>query len=159
VARQPHRVVRTAEAKLANMRRYLTELGALYATAKPGFKGQDEKWRAVERMIELVVEAGLNVAGLFITLHGATPPGTYKDTFRALAPLDIVDTDLAERLAEHVGLRNLFIHSYETVDAARVYKDTAAILKDFEEFRGRVTAALATWKTDDGRGLFSSDAT
>jgi uncharacterized protein YutE (UPF0331/DUF86 family) len=146
MARRPHRVVRSAQSKLADLRQHLAELRALFATANPGFGDQEEKWRAVERVIEVVVEAGIDVAGLLITLHAARPPQVSKATFHGLVPLRIVNTDLADRLADHVGLRNRFVHEYEVVGPSEVYDKTPAVLSDFEEFRGLATAALATWR-------------
>jgi uncharacterized protein YutE (UPF0331/DUF86 family) len=140
--RHPHRLVRSGRAKLRDLRRYVDELRVLLATARPDFEDQVEKWRAAERDIQLIVEAGLDLAGIFISLRQGPPPPEYKAVARALVALGIIDRDLAERLAEHAETRNRLVHEYYTLKASDVYRRAPAVVDDFANFVGPATAEL-----------------
>ena len=40
----------------------------------------------------------------------------FQNTFRILAEANILPSDLAERIAPVVGLRNMLVHRYEKID-------------------------------------------
>ncbi|MBP7096130.1 MAG: DUF86 domain-containing protein [Spirochaetia bacterium] len=64
---------------------------------------------------------------------------TYADCLKRLAEAGYLDKSLAAVLVRIVGLRNLLIHEYATIDDARV----EASLEDLSAFRSYAEAVLA----------------
>jgi hypothetical protein len=73
---------------------------------------------------------------------GLPPAATYQDAFRRLADVDLLERDLAERLAAWAGFRNVLAHSYARVDYDRAY-DALGELGDLERL-----AAVAAARVD-----------
>ncbi|MDA1191002.1 MAG: DUF86 domain-containing protein [Candidatus Poribacteria bacterium] len=74
-----------------------------------------EDWHerdAIEKWVENLVNASLDVARSLLVSRGQTIPPTYGDTFRRLGALDDFERDDAERLGRFARLRNILAHEY-----------------------------------------------
>lgn len=92
-------------------------------------------WQATQIVIDLAVSACVRL--------GLGSPASYGDAFRRLARADIVDEDLADRLARAAGFRNLVAHAYESLDLARVHRAASngpADLRAFLRALARIAA-------------------
>ncbi|MBI2217794.1 MAG: DUF86 domain-containing protein [Candidatus Rokubacteria bacterium] len=81
----------------------------------------------------------LDLASHWLADEGWDVPGTYGQIFMALADHQVIDGDLAFRVAGASGLRNLIAHQYGIVDWRRIYAVATSELEDLEAF----CAALA----------------
>ena len=70
-------------------------------------------WQSVQLVIDLAVSTCVRL--------GLGSPPTYGDAFRKLAAVDVLDADLAARLAAAAGFRNLIVHAYADLDLRRVH--------------------------------------
>lgn len=61
-------------------------------------------------------------------------PKTMSESFTILANAKLIDGDLANRLRNAVGFRNIMVHSYDDIDWAIVYAIGAKHLEDFKQF-------------------------
>lgn len=94
----------------------------------------------LSRAVQLCVDIGAHVvAGTNIP-----PPSTMGKTFDALAEAGIIDADLAQRMKNAVGFRNIAVHNYEVINWHVVHAIAAHRLGDFKEF------AEAVIRHDDG---------
>lgn len=50
------------------------------------------------------------------------PPLKYRETFLAMAELDVLSRKFAEQIAESAGFRNALVHDYNDIDRYVVYK-------------------------------------
>ena len=89
---------------------------------------------AVERWLQVAIEACVDLASHVIADEGWTPPGTGREAFLVLAGHGRLPLDLAERLGSAVGLRNVLVHDYVAVDLARLAHVVAEDLGDLREF-------------------------
>lgn len=71
-------------------------------------------WQAVQVTIDLAVSSCVRL--------GLGSPPTYGDAFRSLAAADVLDADLAARLARAAGFRNLIVHAYADLDLRRLHR-------------------------------------
>jgi uncharacterized protein YutE (UPF0331/DUF86 family) len=89
---------------------------------------------AVERWLQLAIEACIDIASHVVAAEGWPPPATARDAFRVLASHGRLPAELAERLGAAAGLRNLLVHDYVSVDLdqlARIVRDDLADLRHF----------------------------
>jgi len=70
-------------------------------------------WQALQIVIDVAVSACVG--------RGLGSPPTYGDAFRSLGEHDVIDGDLADRLARAAGFRNVLVHAYADLDLHRVH--------------------------------------
>ena len=90
---------------------------------------------ACERYFEKIIEAIVDLAFLIIKDKNLKIPEEDKEAFDMLSKEKIIDVNLAERLKDAKGMRNILAHEYGIVDDKVVFHSiTEEIVKDVEEF-------------------------
>lgn len=82
---------------------------------------------SAERLIELIVEAAVDINGLVVGLRGAPPPKDYYRSFLELAQQKVYPWSFGKQLAGTAGLRNRLAHEYETIKDPIVYRNVKTI--------------------------------
>jgi len=95
--------------------------------ADQGLRAATERW--LELAIQICVDLGTQVA---LEQRGAAPDN-YADVFATLGKAELIDSDLANRLAEAAKQRNLLVHLYLDVDDKRVF-ESLSHLDDLRRF-------------------------
>lgn len=76
------------------------------------YHGDRSKRREVERWIENIVNASLDIAKIILASQKRDIPATYQETLRLLGTTDIFDPDFAGRFSQWARLRNILAHRY-----------------------------------------------
>lgn len=95
------------------------------------------KQAAVERMLERIISRAIDINEHIIAEQpdsSITSPKNYRDTFLALAKLQIYTEDFATNIAKSVGTRNLLVHEYDAIDYTKVYQAMSDCLKDYHHY-------------------------
>ncbi|MFA5892174.1 MAG: DUF86 domain-containing protein [Actinomycetota bacterium] len=129
--------------KLAHLTGYLDELAIYADTSFDDYVGTGGPRRAVERLIQLVIESAVDINVHIATESAGSPPPDYRSSFAAVARCGAISGELAESLAPSAGLRNALTHDYATVDDARVHSAMPMVLAGFREYAASVTRWLA----------------
>lgn len=98
--------------------------------------------KAVERSLQVAVEACLDIGRRLIALEGFRYPDNDQAVFRILAEEGIVSRDLLPTLLEMARFRNLIVHDYARIDDSRVYGILKKRLSDFDAFAEAVRVYL-----------------
>lgn len=128
--------------KLAHLDGYLDELSAYHGLALDAYRAPGGPRRAVERLIQLVVEAAVDINIHVVTELEGRPPVDYRSSFAAAARVGVIDDDLARRLAPAAGLRNALVHDYVDIDDARVLASVPLVIDGFRRYAAAVHAWL-----------------
>lgn len=83
-------------------------------------------WQAVQIVIDLALAECLR-------RNLGTPTG-YGDAFRRLADAEVLESELADRLARPAGFRNVVAHAYESLDLAIVHRAASEGPADLRAF-------------------------
>ena len=89
---------------------------------------------AVERWLQVAIEACMDVAYHVVASQGWTPPESARAAFGALAAHGMLPSDLTHRLGSAAALRNVLVHDYVSIDLerlARIVRDDLGDLRDF----------------------------
>lgn len=135
-------IVRERLQYLRNEVQYLKREGA----AVPSFESyvNDVRLRrAVERSLQVAVEACLDIARRIIAIEGFRYPENNQDTFRVLVEEKIVPARLLDTLQEMARFRNLIVHDYAKIDDARVYGILKQRLGDFDAYARAIANYLS----------------
>jgi uncharacterized protein YutE (UPF0331/DUF86 family) len=98
--------------------------------------------RFVEHTLQLAIQAALDVASHLVAAKRLEEPRTNRELFERLGEAGLVDPDLARRLGDMAGFRNVLVHGYTEVDLGIVRDVVANRLGDLDAFLKTVRALL-----------------
>ena len=97
---------------------------------------------AVERWLQLAIEACIDIASHVIASEGWVPPASGKEAFLILANHGRLTLDLAQRLGRAAGMRNVLVHDYVAIDLSQLAHAVKYDLQDLREFAVQVSTWL-----------------
>lgn len=98
---------------------------------------------AYERYFEKIIEAMISISFLFIRLNGYGDVKDEDGAFNLLAAKGDISPELAARLREAKGMRNIIIHEYGEIEDMKIYTAIAEELKrDAKDFIKQVREKL-----------------
>jgi uncharacterized protein YutE (UPF0331/DUF86 family) len=93
---------------------------------------------AVERALQLAIEAMIDTCKRVLALEKQTPRGSAIDAVEKMQQLGIISKNPA--YTEMVKFRNFLVHLYEKVDLENVYTIVKKHLPDFHTFISEIRA-------------------
>ncbi len=124
--------------KLNYLKNYYEELKCLESLSFHEYTQDKIKRRAIERLLQLIVEVACDINSLVLSKKGIVAE-SYHDSFLKMGEAEIVEKAVALKLARTTGLRNRIIHEYGEYKDEVVYKNIAI----FIEFYGKYLKTLA----------------
>lgn len=128
-------------ARLDEIDGYLQDLRQIAPATFEQYR-QIEKRRACERLLQIAIEAVVDVCGLVVAGRRLGLPGEEDDLFEKLAQAGLLSLPLRDRLRRMKGLRNILVHEYGRVDDRIVFDVIQNRLGDFADFRREVLRTL-----------------
>lgn len=98
--------------------------------------------RACERLLQISVEAAVDTCALLVAGLRLGLPAQEDDLFEELAAAGVVTAEMAGRLREMKGLRNILVHEYAKADDRIVFETLRSGLGDLEAFMEQVARFL-----------------
>ena len=98
------------------------------------FDSQDILALNLSRAVQLCVDIGAHI----VARENVSPPSTMGQTFDVLSALGVISPELAERMKNAVGFRNIAVHNYETINWQIVHAIATRHLGDFSDFANAV---------------------
>ena len=91
-----------------------------------------------ERALHLVLEAVIDISNHLIADRNLKSPNTNREIFEVLADNNLLKRDLAERLKDMAGLRNILVHDYLELDRKKEYDIIIESLADIKQFHQEI---------------------
>ncbi|MGH7150899.1 MAG: type VII toxin-antitoxin system HepT family RNase toxin [Planctomycetota bacterium] len=120
-----------ARRKLAALGDHLHELERMLPSTLRAYERDAVRRRAVERLLQLLVESAADLFQRLLVLRGIAAPQDYRGIFRAAARAGLIPEDLVERLDPFASLRNLLVHEYDDLDDAVVHSEAGRAVAVF----------------------------
>ena len=121
--------------KLEQMRILITELKELLVLSFPEFKKEFTNVRSAERNFQLIVELASDINAHTIAELGAETPDTYRESFKRMAALKILDEESLPNFIKSSNLRNILTHEYDfDEDNFIFYKSAKEFIPLYEEY-------------------------
>ncbi len=122
----------SVENRLDRLTELLGELEQIRAAGHGAYAAEFRTRLAAQHAIQLAIQVCIDIGAHLIAELGPRMPADYRGVFEALQPAGL-DAELAERLADAAGMRNVLVHGYLEVDDEAVW-NALAHLDDLSEF-------------------------
>ena len=103
---------------------------------------------AVERNIEVAIQACIDIARIIIKREGFREPEDNKGVFVVLSENGIISEDSLKFLIPMAGARNVLVHGYEKIDDAIIFAVLKKHVSDFNVFLKEIEEKYLAKKTD-----------
>ena len=90
--------------------------------------------RAVEKTIELIADAVVDVAMVIISAKSLEKPKESSESITILAKSGVLSSPLADKMKDFIRFRNLLVHQYAKVDEKREFETIRDNHQDILEF-------------------------
>jgi len=111
--------------------------------ARPQMLASDvREQRFVMHTLQMAAQAALDVASHVVSDDRLGEPETNRELFALLDQAGWINPDLARRMADMAGFRNLVVHGYAKVDMAVVGDIPAHRLGDLLEYADAIRAGV-----------------
>ena len=128
--------------KMAELDGYLNELRQILPKSFDDYVRSIEKRRACERLLQIAVEAVIDICAMLVQGLRLGLPAEEDDVFEKLAQHGVLSQKMVENLRRMKGFRNILVHEYGRVDDRIVFDVAVNRLCDFEDFKREVLATL-----------------
>jgi uncharacterized protein YutE (UPF0331/DUF86 family) len=123
--------------------RIVTCIGQIRTLGQPDRLATDvREERFVEHTLQLAIQAMLDVLAHIVSDESLGEPRTNRELVDLVERGGWLAPDLAGRIRNMIGFRNILVHGYETVDLAIVRDVIERRLGDFDEFVAVIRARL-----------------
>lgn len=113
--------------RLARLDRMLSVLEGVRGARKDAYLVDLDMRLKTERALQLAVQICIDIGAHLIAEPGLEQPDDYRGVFRVLERADLIEGDLADRLGETAGQRNLLVHGYADIDDAQIWASLAQL--------------------------------
>lgn len=120
--------------KLTAISRNLADLEPIAGLSLQEYMSDRLRRKAVERLLQEVVDAAVDVNLHMLRTLDVELPGDYYTSFIGMGRHGVLTLELAERLAPAAGLRNRLVHEYDDIDDAIVLSAVRVATQDLGEF-------------------------
>jgi uncharacterized protein YutE (UPF0331/DUF86 family) len=133
---------RIVETKLSYIQTYYQELEGILGYSNQEIKSDILKLRALERIIQLIVDEVTDINNHIIRYAQLRVPEDFQSAFLILAENNILPEEFAQRIAPVVGLRNRLVHRYEKVDIEMLLDMIRKSKGDFKNYTKHILEYL-----------------
>ncbi|WP_392344463.1 DUF86 domain-containing protein [Pseudoalteromonas prydzensis] len=123
--------------KLSTIKRCLGRINDEF-TNELEFKQNYTKQDSVILNLQRACEARINIANILIKYHKLGIPQSARNSFELIANAGLISTDSATALKKMVGLRNIAVHDYQTLNLDIIIAVINKHLSDFEKYSKEV---------------------
>lgn len=129
--------------KLSTIKRCLGRINDEF-TNELEFKQSYTKQDSVVLNLQRACEACIDIANILIKYHKLGIPQSARNSFELIANAGLISTDSATALKKMVGLRNIAVHDYQTLNLDIIIAVINKHLSDFEKYSKEVAQQTLT---------------
>lgn len=129
-------------ARIDQLEGYLKELREVVPEDFATYR-KAEKRRACERLLQISIEAVIDICHLLVAGLRLGLPSEEDDLFAKLGEAGVISSRTEGTLKEMKGFRNIIVHEYAHIDEQIVFQMAKTKLGDFESFKQEVLRYLS----------------
>ena len=121
--------------KIDEIGKYLEEIEDIKPDSLNEYKDSIEKKRACERILQILIEAAIDIDYLIYKDKGLGIPKDDLSVIEELFKKKVINKEIKESLLNLNGFRNILVHKYGTVDDELVFENLKENLGDFQTLK------------------------
>lgn len=129
------------EDRLDRLTVLLEELARIQVAGHDVYAADFRSRLAAQHAIQVAIQVCIDIGAHLIAEQGPKMPADYRGVFGVLVAAGL-DVELAERLGDAAGMRNILVHGYLEVDDGAVW-EALAHLDDLRQFAAFAQRQLA----------------
>ena len=129
--------------KLASIKRCLARINEEF-TDEAEFRNNFTKQDSVILNLQRACEASIDICNYLIRQHSLGIPQSSRNSFELVANAGLISQPVSQQLQKMVGLRNIAVHDYQTLNMDIVIAVVNHHLTDFETFSHQVATLMAS---------------
>jgi uncharacterized protein YutE (UPF0331/DUF86 family) len=106
--------------RLDRLAQLLEELERIRAAGPDAYRDDMRSRLAADHALQLSIQTCIDIGAHLVAELGMSTPSDYRGIFDSLRPAGL-DSTLADRLEDAVGMRNILVHGYLDVDDELVW--------------------------------------
>jgi uncharacterized protein YutE (UPF0331/DUF86 family) len=130
--------------KISRLGEYLEYLEELRNCSLEDYLSDYKIRGASERFMQLAIESIIDIGNEIISVLKLKRAERYRDIPVILAKNRILTEDLAEKISQMIGFRNILVHGYASIDIRLEHSFLQTRLVDFYEFKEQIIEWLKT---------------
>jgi uncharacterized protein YutE (UPF0331/DUF86 family) len=99
------------------------------------FKKDRTKRNSVLHELQIAIQSCIDLGNHFISEKSLAKPETYKEIFDILKHNALIEDDIAEKMKELAGFRNVLVHMYLNIDLNKAYHILNKEIPSLERFK------------------------
>ena len=108
----------------------------------------ETSYRGVERLVQLILQALLDLGLMIISALGGRTPKSYSEIGVILHEIKVINSDEAKLLKSMAGLRNILVHLYAVVDREKILKFAKKLHEDAPRLAYKMFSRVSTRDID-----------
>lgn len=126
----------------------LNELQQLLSIPFEEFKSSFKNIRSAERNFQLIIEIASDINAQTVADSGIQTPDTYRESFKKMAELKVLDEKSLPKYIKSSNLRNILIHEYDfDEDNFIFYTSAKGFISLYEEYIHSIKTYVASKKS------------
>lgn len=128
--------------RLSRIREYLKSLRELASLSKEDFEKDSKNFYSASRLLQISIEACLDIGHHIISRKELRRPKDYKDIFLILGDEKIIPFDFSRSIITMAQYRNRLVHLYSEIGPGEIYGILQGPVNDLEAFIKHITDFL-----------------
>ena len=137
--------------KLALILDYLSEIAPLARMSLDNFLGDRYLPRAAERLLEITIQAALDINNHLLKEFAQTSEQSNADSFLKLGQVGAITPELAQLLSDSGKFRNRLAHRYNEVDSEIVFLVLSQVLQQYPLYAAQVESFIDSLEEKNDR--------
>jgi uncharacterized protein YutE (UPF0331/DUF86 family) len=121
---------------------YLQELQPLTTLSLDNFLADTYKKRGAERLLEITIQAALDINNHLLKEHFRVAKKTNSDGFLEMGQFGALTPELAQEINKSGSFRNRLAHQYDKVDPELVFQFVPKAISQFAEYVEQISNFL-----------------
>ena len=98
------------------------------------FKSDLDRQESVLFNLQMAIQNCIDIAAHIVSEEGYGVPGSSNEMFYMLEENGLLEPTLTEKMVKAVGMRNLIVHEYGTIDLDHIYHVSQKNISDLYDF-------------------------
>lgn len=121
--------------KIDDISKYLEELHTIDTSSLDEYKSSVEKRRACERLLQILIEAVIDISYLLYKYKDMGIPKDEDSVIEDLYKNKVIDKEIKDLIMKLKAFRNILVHKYGIVDDELVFENLTENIGDFDKLK------------------------